>query len=346
MLKKLALATTIGTVLLSFATVAEARDQIRAVGSSTVYPFTTTVAEEFGKTTNFKTPVIESTGTGGGFKLFCASSDIFSPDVSNASRAIKDSEVELCKSNGVDDIIEIKIGYDGIVLANSTAAPHYTVTKEHIFKALARQVPVDGKLVDNPYEKWSDVDASLPSNGIEVYGPPPTSGTRDAFVELVMQEACEAFPEFKAAYPDKDAYTNACSIMREDGKFVEAGENDNLIVQKLATNPAALGIFGYSFLEQNGETVQGSHVDGAEPTYENIASGEYAVSRPLFVYIKTANIGKVDGIKEFVEEFISEKSMGEEGYLSMKGLIPLPAEEYEATKTNVRAKLGGNADAS
>jgi phosphate transport system substrate-binding protein len=322
-------------MLVSFATVAEARDQIRAVGSSTVYPFTTAVAEEFGKTTSFKTPVVESTGTGGGFKLFCAGIDEASPDISNASRAIKSSEVELCKTNGVKDIAEIKIGYDGIVLANSTKAPHYKLTKKQIFLGLARQVPVDGKLVSNPYKKWNEIDPALPNEGIEVYGPPPTSGTRDAFAELVMQEACKEFPEFVAAYKDEDAFKNACSLIREDGKFVEAGENDNLIVQKLVSNPHALGIFGYSFLEQNGETIQGSHIDGVQPTYENIAAGSYKISRPLYVYVKKAHVGIIPGIKEFIAELTSDKAMGEEGYLSMKGLIPLPKAEFDAVKANV-----------
>lgn len=339
MLKKLVFIAATGTMLASIALVAEARDQIRAVGSSTVYPFTTTVAEEFGKTSSFKTPVVESTGTGGGFKLFCSGADEASPDISNASRTIKATEIELCKTNGVQDIIEVKIGYDGIVLANSIKAPHYKLSKQQVFQALARQVPVDGKLVNNPYKKWSDIDKSLPNEAIEVYGPPPTSGTRDAFVELVMLEGCKAFPEFATTYKDEEGLKNACSLLREDGKFIEAGENDNLIVQKLTTNPHALGIFGYSFLEQNGETVQGSHIDGMQPTYENIASGSYSISRPLYVYVKKAHIGVIPGIKEFIQEYTSEKAMGEEGYLSTKGLIPLPKEEFAKVVAKLKADL-------
>lgn len=325
--KKMALVIAItGSVVVNNA---EARDQIRAVGSSTVYPFVTVTAEKFGNK-GFKTPIIESTGTGGGFKLFCSGTGDDTPSISNASRAIKSSEKELCAKNGVKDITEIKIGYDGIVLANSNKSKRYSLTKEQIFKALAKQVPLGGKLVDNFYETWNEIDPSLPKKKIEVYGPPPTSGTRDAFSELVMQKACvKGIAEYEKAFPDKKDRKKACSVLREDGKYIEAGENDNLIVQKLRSNPNALGIFGFSFLDQNSGSVQGSIIDDVEPTFENISDGSYSVSRPLFVYIKNGHVGKVAGIKEFVDELISERAIGQEGYLIEKGLIPLSGDELE-----------------
>ncbi len=306
---------------------AHARDQIRIVGSSTVYPFSTTVAEQFGKTTSFKTPVVESTGSGGGLKLFCSGVGVEYPDITNSSRRIKQSEVDMCAKNGVAEITEVKIGYDGIAFANSTKAEAVELTREQIFLALAKQVPVDGKLVANPHKTWNQIDPKLPATEIEVLGPPPTSGTRDAFVELVMEEACDKFPEIAALKSDKQAHKAACQAIREDGAYIEAGENDNLIVQKLDANPNAFGIFGYSFLEQNSDKVQGAVIDGAEPTFENIADGNYPVSRPLFFYVKKAHVGMVPGIKEFVAEFASEKAWGEEGYLTDKGLIPLPEDE-------------------
>ncbi|MBE0533914.1 MAG: PstS family phosphate ABC transporter substrate-binding protein [Rhodospirillales bacterium] len=305
---------------------AEARDQIRIVGSSTVYPFTTVVAEQFGRTAKFKTPVIESTGTGGGFKLFCAGVGVEHPDVTNASRAIKKSELENCKKNGVTDITEVKIGYDGIVVANSKAAPQVKLTREQIFLALAKNVVVDGKMVANPNQKWSDIEKSLPDIKIEVLGPPPTSGTRDAFVELVMDEGCKTVKGAKEA----GLTGKACGAIREDGGYVEAGENDVLIVRKLEANKNAFGVFGYSFLDQNADKIQGSVVEGVEPTFDNIAKGTYAVSRPLFFYVKKAHVGTIPGMKEFVTEFTSEKAWGMEGYLADKGLIPMPDAERKS----------------
>lgn len=310
---------------------AEARDQIRIVGSSTVFPFATVVAENFGKTTGFKTPVIESTGSGGGLKLFCQGVGTEHPDFTNASRRIKKSEVELCASNGVTDVTEIKIGYDGIVLANSKAAETYNLSRQDIFMALAKEVPVDGKLVPNPYTKWSEINPSLPDTEIEVLGPPPTSGTRDAFVELVMREGAEQFPMLKEM--GKKEFRAVSDSMREDGRFVEAGENDNLIVQKLEANPAALGIFGFSFLDQNADKVHGSVIDGSSPSFDAIADGSYPVSRSLFFYMKNAHVGVIPGMKEYVAEFTSEKAAGQEGYLTDKGLIPLPADDLKSYRS-------------
>jgi phosphate transport system substrate-binding protein len=313
---------------IAFAGTAEARDEIRIVGSSTVFPFSTAVAEQFGKTGSFKTPVVESTGTGGGIKLFCAGIGVEHPDIANASRKIKDSEIEACKKAGVTEITEVKIGFDGIVLANSKANAPLSLGLRPVWLALAKQVPVNGKLVDNPYTMWNEIDPALPAEKIEVLGPPPTSGTRDAFVELVMDQGCELFDEVKAI-EDKDAKKAACQTIREDGAYVEAGENDNLIVQKIEANPAAVGIFGFSFLDQNADKLQGSTMDGVAPTFESIADGSYEVSRSLYFYVKNAHVGVIPGIKEFVAEFVSDRATGDEGYLADKGLIPLPADERQ-----------------
>lgn len=312
---------------------AEARDQIRIVGSSTVFPFSTAVAEQFGQTSGFATPVVESTGSGGGLKLFCAGVGEQHPDMTNASRAIKDSEIEMCAANGVTDITEVQVGFDGIVLANSKASDQVSLTIPQIWMALAKEVPVDGEIKANPYTMWNEIEPALPAAKIEVLGPPPTSGTRDAFVELVMEAGCEAFPEVAALEEtDEDKFEKICATMREDGAFVEAGENDNLIVKKLEANPAALGIFGFSFLDQNLDKMQGSLVDGVDPTFDAIADGDYPVSRSLFFYVKNAHVGVIPGIQEFVEEFTSEGAYGEDGYLADKGLIPLPEEEREALR--------------
>lgn len=308
-------------ISLLFSTSSIARNEIRVVGSSTVYPFVSYAAEQFGSGTDFKTPVVESTGTGGGFKLFCSGVGTEFPDVVNASRAVKESEKKRCAKNGITNIIEIKIGYDGIVLANIKNGKKYSFTKEQVFLALAKEVPSGGRLVPNFYKKWSDIDPSLSSDEIRVYGPPPTSGTRDAFVELVMHEACQAFKVYK----DK----HACSYMREDGHFIEAGENDNLIVQKLIASPHSLGIFGFSFLDQNSNKIKPTDIDNVVPTFEAIADGSYSVSRPLFTYIKGEHIGKIRGLKEFASELVSEDAIGEDGYLTYKGLIPLPQCEFE-----------------
>ncbi len=321
-------ATIAALGVIAMAAQAEARDQIRIVGSSTVFPFATVVAENFGKSSGFKTPVIESTGSGGGLKLFCQGVGTKHPDITNSSRRIKKSEVELCAKNGVENITEIKIGFDGIVLANSKKAAHYELTREQIFLALAKEVPVDGKLVANPYTKWSQIDKSLPDAEIEVLGPPPTSGTRDAFVELVMEHAAENIPIVKdLKKSDSKRFKEVFGSMREDGRFIEAGENDNLMVQKLEANAAALAIFGFSFLDQNADKIQGSTIEGANPTFEKIAEGSYPVSRSLFFYVKNAHVGVIPGIKEYVAEFTGAKANGQEGYLTDKGLIPLPEAE-------------------
>ncbi len=313
-----------GLVALLVAGPAIAREQIRIVGSSTVFPFSTAVAEQFGKTTSFKTPIVESTGSGGGLKLFCAGLGDDTPDITNASRRIKASEVELCGTNGVTEIVEIRVGFDGIVLANSKKTEAMQLTAKQVFLALAREIPVAGKLVENPNRTWKDVDASLPDTKIEVLGPPPTSGTRDAFVELAMEGGAKQIPMLKELRgKDKKAFKAIAHAIREDGAYVEAGENDNLIVQKLDANPDALGIFGFSFLDQNSDRVQGSLIDGVEPTFEAIADGSYPISRSLYFYVKKQHVGKVPGLQEYIAEFTSERAVGEDGYLGDKGLIPL-----------------------
>jgi phosphate transport system substrate-binding protein len=312
-----------------------AREQIRIAGSSTVFPFVSQTAEEFGKLGKFKTPIVESTGTGGGFKLFCEGVGDATTDISNASRPIKDSEKKLCAKHGVTDIEEFRIGFDGIVIAKQKKTMPIALTIKQLFLALAKQVPVAGVLKDNPYKTWHDVDASLPNTKIEVYGPPPTSGTRDAFVEIVMEKGCAAFSEFEKAYPDKEKRKKTCHVLREDGGFVDAGENDNIIVQKLMGNPDALGIFGYSFMLENMSLVQASPIEGVMPDFEDIISGKYPVARSLYVYLKKQHLGMIAGLKEFLIELTSPEAMGEDGYLIDAGLIPLPADQQQEVRTSV-----------
>jgi phosphate transport system substrate-binding protein len=299
-----------------------ARDQIRIVGSSTVYPFTTAVAEAFGKKTGAKTPIVESTGTGGGFKLFCAGRGENHPDATNASRAIKEGEAEDCKKNGVTPV-EVEVGIDAIVLAMSTSNDDMSITTEMLYRALAKWVIIDGKVVVNPYKTWADVDSSLPANKIEVLGPPPTSGTRDSFVELVLEKECKAAIKSNNLTLTDDEEKTICKAMREDGPFIEAGENDNIIVQKIQSNPNAFGIFGYSFLDENRRTLKGVTINGVVPDYDGILSGNYAIARPLFIYFKEEHFNLVPNLREFMEEYQSENAIGEEGYLTEKGLISI-----------------------
>lgn len=313
---------------LAFASAAQARDQIRIVGSSTVYPFATAVAEQFGKTSGFKAPVVESTGSGGGLKLFCAGDGPDTPDITNASRRIMESEVKTCAENGVKGITEIVIGYDGIVIANAKGGPKFDLTREELYKAVAKTVPVDGKLVENPYKKWSDINPKLPKEDIVVYGPASNHGTRDALVELVMEEACDKFPEIKAL--DKGAKKVACDAVREDGAFIEVSENYTVTLQKLLSQPHAVGVLTFSYLDQNGDKIQGATMDGKIATYDNIASGVYPLSRPLFFYVKKSHVGMIPGMKEYIAEFTSEKAWGKDGYLAEKGLIAMPDAQRKA----------------
>ncbi|MBZ0148247.1 MAG: substrate-binding domain-containing protein [Pseudorhodoplanes sp.] len=320
-----------------FAGSAQARDQIRIVGSSTVYPFTTTVAEQFGKSAGMKTPVVESTGTGGGMKLFCAGVGEGHPDATNASRAMKKSEFETCQKNGVKDVVQLKVGYDGLTLAQSKQGPAIKLTLGQLFLALAKEVPgADGKLVANPNKNWSDIDKSLPNIKIEVLGPPPTSGTRDSLHELMLEKGAEQFPALKALKTsDKAAFKKVWKTIRDDGHYVEAGENDNVIVAKLEANKNAFGIFGYSFLEENAAKLRGVAINGVVPEYDSISSGKYKGSRALWVYLKKAHVGTVPGIDKFAAEYVSAKALGEDGYLAKKGLVTLPKSELETVRKSV-----------
>jgi phosphate transport system substrate-binding protein len=306
------------------------RDQIRIVGSSTVYPFTTAVAEQFGKSGAGKTPVVESTGTGGGMKLFCAGVGVGHPDLTNASRAMKKGEFNDCQKNGVKDIVEIKVGIDGLTIAQAKAGPNTKLTMEQVFLALAEMVPdKSGNLVKNPYRNWSDIDKSLPNIKIEVLGPPPTSGTRDSFHELFMEVGAKSIKSLSALQKkDSKAFDKLWKSIRKDGAYVEAGENDNVIVQKLVANKNAFGIFGYSFLEENTAKLKGVPIDGVEPEYDVISSGKYKGARPLFIYVKKQHVGVVPGIDKFVAEYVSAKAMSKDGYLARKGLVALPQTEF------------------
>ncbi len=317
-------AATAAATATALAEPADAREQLRLVGSSTVYPFASYVVEEFGATTQYPTPVIESTGSGGGLKLFCAGDGTDTPDITNASRPIKVSEYDRCQDNGVDNITQAVIGSDGIVLANTANAQRFELTLEQITRAVAAEVPQNGELVENPNEYWDDIDSSLPHNEILIYGPPTTSGTRDAFEGMVMEAASEEM-----------GYDGAYTKIRQDGAYVPAGENDNLIVEKLVQNTEALGIFGYSFLAENRDRIQATRINGVEPTPETIAAGDYPVSRSLYFYIKNGHAGKVPGLYDYVELFLSEKMIGDMGYLKDEGLIPLPAGRREQIRQSV-----------
>ena len=369
LIRTITIAAAIGSISTAQAA---GRDAVNIVGSSTVYPFATVVAERFGRSTNFKTPKIESTGSGGGLKLFCKGVGVNTPDITNASRRIKKSEYDKCQKNGVTEITEVLVGYDGIVIANSKKAAHFELTLKDIYMALAKTVPgPDGKLIANPNKTWKDVNAKLPETEIEVLGPPPTSGTRDAFAELALGGGAKKIADLKAlrgmkadqaddikammaklgipsgvydameekkgkAPRGKSIFKAVAYAVREDGAYIEAGENDNLIVQKLVSNPNALGIFGFSFLEENGDKVQGSKIDGVIPSFDSIADGDYPVSRPLFFYIKNAHVGKIPGIQEYASAFASNKAMGEDGYLPEKGLIPLNAKELKQVQADIK----------
>ncbi|KPQ22937.1 MAG: phosphate transport system substrate-binding protein [Halomonas sp. HL-48] len=311
--------TVLAAAVMSVAGVAQARDQIRIVGSSTVYPFASYVTEEFGAVSDYPTPVIESTGSGGGLRLFCNGIGDGTPDITNASRRMKPSEFERCEENGVTDITEAKIGSDGIVMGQSNENDELDLTLEQIFLAVAAQVPEDGELVDNPYENWSDIDSSLPDREISIYGPPTTSGTRDAFEELVMEAASSEMDEYEEAYTD----------IRDDGAYIDAGENDNLIVQRLQEDTGAFGIFGYSFLAENTDALNAASIEGVAPEPEDISSGDYPVARSLWFYVKNQHADEVPPMYEYTEMFMEEQMIGEDGYLKDIGLIVLPEEERE-----------------
>ena len=331
-MKQLTLAVALGLVAASG--IAQARDNIEIVGSSTVYPFSTAVAEQFAKKTGMAAPKVESTGTGGGMKLFCAGNGIETPDITNASRRMKKSELEGCMKNGVDAVTEVKIGFDGIAVAQFKDASPIKLSRRELYLALAKDVPTgpNGELQPNTYTTWKDINPDMADVKIEIMGPPPTSGTRDALAELGLEKGCLLFkgmPELKKK--DEKAFKAACTTVREDGYYIEAGENDNLIVQKLKANHNAVGIFGYSFLEQNTDTLKAASIDGKEISYDNIANGAYPLSRPLFFYVKNSHVDQVKGIKEFMAEFASDAALSPDGYLAEKGMVSLPAAEKSAS---------------
>ncbi len=364
-LKTLGLAAALGLL----AAPALARDTIHIVGSSTVYPFSTAVAENFGAKTGFPVPVVESTGSGGGMKLFCQGVSLDTPDITNASRRMKASEWNTCHQNGVTQIVEVKIGFDGIAIANAKSAPVFKLSLKQVYLALAAQVPVADDncvLKDNPYKTWSQIDPALPDEAIEVYGPPPTSGTRDAFVEIAMEKGADEIAclhALKKARPGSADYERLTKVLpsalvrdgegkplagkkifariaqrlREDGAWIDAGENDNAIVQTLEKTPSAIGVFGFSYLEQNGDAIKGAVIEGKAPDFDNIADGSYPISRDLFFYVKKQHVGLVPGIPEYVAEFTSEDAWGDYGYLADKGLIPLPEAQRETIGAAARA---------
>jgi phosphate transport system substrate-binding protein len=318
------------------ATAAAARDEIRIVGSSTVFPYTQAVSEEFANVTGAPAPVVESTGTGGGMQAFCAGIGEAHPDITGASRAMRASEWELCQTNGVTDITEALIGYDGLSLVISREATFdWDLTLAEVYLALAAQVPVNGEWVDNPYTTWDQINPAFPASPILVYGPPPTSGTRDAWVELAMHAGCEELPFVVDGGFDGDWIEENCSRMRTDGPFVEAGENDNLIVQRLNADANAMGIFGYSFLFENLDTLKDVKIGGVEANLETIASFEYPVSRPLYIYIKNAHRGVIPNLQEFIEEYMLDDAIGPDGYLVERGLVSLPDADRAAVQEAV-----------
>jgi len=306
----------------SVASAADARTQMRAVGSSTVYPFAKMVAERVARANpRLGTPIIESTGTGAGMKLFCGGVGERFPDIANASRRMKASEAKLCSSNGVTQITEVQVGIDGIALATSTQTPLAGVSTREIYMALAK-MPF-GK--PNRAKTWKDINGKYPALPIRVYGPPPTSGTRDALAELIMTAGCETNPALVALKKSDEAKFKAiCTTMRQDGAFIEAGENDNLIVQKLEANPGTIGIFGYSYLEENAAKLKGLQINGVAPTYQSISAFKYPGARPLYVYVKNAHAGAIPAVRAFVAEFTKESAFGPNGYLLRAGLISAP----------------------
>ncbi len=313
--------------------------KIKIVGSSTVAPFSTTVAEQFGAASSFATPIVESTGTGGGFKAFCRAIGSAEPSIVNASRKVKDSELDLCAQTGITEIVEVKIGFDGIVLANAKGAPDLDLTKEEIFRALAAELPDgNGGWMANPNERWSDVSPDLPDMQILVSGPPPTSGTRDAFAEIALEGGAKAIPALAAlAETDSDSFEYYAHHIRTDGAWIDSGENDSSIVQTLLKNNDSIGVMGFSFLEQNLDRIKGARVGGVAPVFERIASGDYGISRSMYFYVKKQNAPLVPGLLDFISEFTQEDAWGPEGYLIEKGLIPLNTDDRRAVREKALA---------
>ncbi|ALL13227.1 substrate-binding domain-containing protein [Caulobacter henricii] len=314
-----------------------ARDYVWAAGSSTVFPFSTRVAENYAKKTGKKSPKVESLGTGGGIKMFCGGMGEKYPDIANASRPMKKSEFQACQKAGVKDIVELKIGFDGIVVAMDKKTPDFNFKLEHLYLGLADQTLRGGQLGKNSFKTWNEVNSGLPKTRILAYGPPPTSGTRDAWVELAIENGASKLPPLaKLKDSDEKAFKAKVSPMRGDGAWIDAGENDNAVVGTIQKTPNALGVFGYSFLEQNANTIKAASINGVKPTVATIANGTYPISRSLFIYVKKSQIGVTPGLKEFVNEFTSDAATGRGGYLQSRGLIPLPPQQHDANKAKAK----------
>ncbi len=338
LLATVALAATVAVTGGATANAQQARDYVWAAGSSTVFPFTTRVAENYARKTGKKAPKVESLGTGGGIKLFCGGSGPGFPDIANASRRMKKAEFDTCAARGVRDIIEIKIGFDGIVIATDKDGANYNFKLEHLYFAFAKTVLRGGKFVPNPYNTWDEIGSGLPGNRITVYGPPPTSGTRDAFVELGMEAGARRFPTLDEIRSGNEKKFKALAgTVREDGRWIDAGENDNAIVSTLTRTPGALGIFGYSFLEENQDRVKGATINGVAPTAANITSGAYPLSRSLYIYVKKSALTSTPGLREFVQEYLSDAATGRGGYLQDRGLLPLPAGQHNGARAAFEA---------
>jgi phosphate transport system substrate-binding protein len=325
-------------LLFATAAGADGRDRLRIVGSSTVFPFATTVAETFGRSGRWKTPVVESTGTGAGFKIFCSGAGLDTPDINDASRPMTDTERQTCARNGVTGILALRIGYDGIVVASSRQATHFDLSRSELYRAVAKKVVFDGRLIDNPYHRWSDIDPRLPNRPISVLGPAPNHGTRDTFVALVMLPTCEQLPQIKAL--PRDEQTVACQAVREDGAWTDISGDYSLLVERLAADKSAVGIFTLAYLDQNRDRIQAARIDGVAPTAAAVSAWTYPMSRPIFVYVKTVHVGAIPGLVEFVREFVSERAAGRDGYLVGKGLTPLPTAWLELERSKLD-KLAG-----
>ncbi|NRP27436.1 Phosphate-binding protein PstS precursor [Marinobacterium sp. xm-d-420] len=339
----LRLATTAATLTALMSTPAMARDNVSIAGSSTVLPFATIVAERLGRNPAFNTPVVESGGSSVGKKGVCDGIGTEFIDIGNASSRMKSGELEYCDANGVK-ITEIKVGYDGIVFANSKDAAQLEISRSDLGKALTAKVAVNGELVDNPFKTWKDVNPALPNVAIRVYGPPTTSGTRASFAEIINEKAfCKKDDEMKAALKAAGKKAKSCRAMRTDGAYIEAGEQDNLIVQKLQEDSETFGIFGFSYLDQNSDTLQGAKLDGVAPTFEAIADGSYKASRALFMYVKHQHVGVVPGIAEYITEWT--KHWDEDGILADAGMIPMPTAEREEMAARMTALPVLTADA-
>ena len=328
----------------AFAGVAVARDQVQIAGSSTVLPYAKIVAETFGETfPDFKTPIVESGGSSGGLKEFCKGVGPDTIDIANSSRPIKDSEVEACKAAGVTEIQEVKIGYDGIVFATDAGNADLKLEPKDLYQALAAEVVVDGKLVANPYKKWSEVNKDLPDAEIAAYIPGEKHGTREVFEEKILAKGCKdvgALDAIKAVVADEKEQHAKCVAVRKDGLAVDIDGDYTETLARIAANKSGIGVFGLSFYENNADKLKVATVNGIVPSTETIASGEYPVSRPLFFYVKKAHLGVIAGLKEYVEFFTSDDMIGPDSPLAEYGLVAAPdAEREEIRKAFVDGKI-------